>query len=293
VLCSSDLTATRAWQARRARRAEGAEASTDAGEAASVSWAGWSARVGRLVMPVAAVAVVVIAVLALPERDNVVTERDSWQRIGPPLVDAVVEATEDLDGPVLVADVITQANFTYGPYVMAELAEHDVDFVVDGPTLPRQVGPERKVGPGNEPVAELLILQAPDPAIQGEVIYNNNGLPPGQEEEMAELTAQLEEDGRTRGPLQLSDEARQFVEEHLPGHMDELQAYMNADPLTPDDLLQANNLAFGRPLHWSDGGQLDSDAIARWAHYYSERVMSRVVVYLRPFPPPPGAATPS
>lgn len=279
VWFSLGLTAARAWSARRARHLEEGRSSLLARS--------WWPRVGSVVLPLTAVAAVVIAVFAVPYRDNVVTDRESWQRTGPSLVDAVLDAVDDVDGPVLVVDVLSQSNYTYAPYVMAELAEHDVDFLVANATLARQVGRHRAVSPGREPVAELWIMQAPDPLLGGETIFTASGLPDGLEEEMVELTAQIEEDIAARGPLELSDEARDFVAKYIPDHLDDLEAAVAQRPLTPETVLLANNYAFGRPLLWSDGTRLDGDMIERWAHLDSERVVSRVVVVLRPVPAPP------
>jgi hypothetical protein len=243
--------------------------------------------VGQVVLPLTAVAAAIVGVLAFPYRDNVVTDRESWRRTGPPLVDAVLAAARDVDGPVLVVDVLSQSNYVYAPYVMAELAEHDIDFVVANPTLARQVGYHREAGPGTEPVAELWIMQAPDPALGGETLFTASGLPEGQEKEMDRLTARIEEDIRTRGPLRMSDEARDFVTEYIPDHLDDLQAAVDVRPLTPEGVLLANNYAFGRPLLWQDGTPLDGEMVERWAHLDRERVVSRVVVVLRPVPAAP------
>jgi len=281
VWFSLGLTAARAWSARRARH-------LDEGRSSLLARTWWP-RLGSVVLPATAVAAVVIGVFVVPFRDNVVTDRASWQRTGPPLVDAVLEAVEDVDGPVLVVDVISQSNYTFAPYVMAELADHDIEFLVANATLARQVGRPRAVSPGREPVAELWIMQYPDPLLGGETIFTASGLPGGLEEEMNDLTDQIEDDIRARGHLQISDEARDFVTKYIPDHVDDLEAAVAQDPLTPEGVVLANNYAFGRPLTWSDGTPLDRDMLERWAHLDQERVVSRVVVVLRPVPPPGSA----
>ncbi|HEY8546144.1 MAG TPA: hypothetical protein VIL36_13890 [Acidimicrobiales bacterium] len=278
VWCSLGLTAVRAWSARRARHLREGRASVLARP--------WWPRLGSAVPPVAALAALVVVVFAAPYRDNHVLDREPWQRTGPRLVDAVLDAVDDLDGPVLVAETLSQSNYAYGPYVMAELAEHDIDFVVANPTIARQVGEHRSVAPGDDPVAELLILQYPDPNLGGETIFSASGLPGGLDEAMDELTARLEEDIREHGHLEVTDEAHDFVATNAPELLDGLEAALAQDPLTPEGVVLANNYAFGRPLRWQDGTPLDQDLVARWAKLDRERDESRVIVVLRPLPAP-------
>ena len=278
---SLGLAATRAVLARRATRPsrEGA----------------WLPRVGRAVLPVTSVAVVAIAVFAVPHRDNVVADREAWQETAPPLIDAVMEAVDGVDGPVMVMDALSQPNFTYGPMLLAEFAEHDVDFLVEGPTLARQAGGHRSPRPGHEPAAELWILPTTETTFDGELVYFESGLPAAEEADMLAATAQLEEEGRTRGRLHLSPEARDFVNEHLPNLLDDIEGLLVRQPLTPRIMRDAGNLTFGRPLLWDDGGELDRDLVVRWAKYDTANVDGSVAVYLRrlsPAPPaPPGDGT--
>ena len=285
VWFSIGLTAARAWAARRARAraAAPADADADAGTAA-VAEPVWARRVERGLLPAMAVLVVVIAVGAVPHRDNVRADRDSWQRTGPPLIDAVIDRVDDLDGPVVIMEVVSQASYTYGPMLMAEMAERDVDFLVGGDALVRQVGAHRAPGPGHRPVAELWILPLPDPDLGGEVVYASSGLGPSKEAELDEVLAALDDEIGAHESLRLSPEAEAYALETSPELMGVISEKLATRPLTPQVLHEVNDFVFHRPLLWEDGEPLDRELVERWGQIEHDRSDSRAVVYLRMLP---------
>ena len=277
VWFSIGLTAARAWAARRAT-ALGTDA--EDGKPAPV----WARRLERGVLPAMAVLVVVIAVGAVPHRDNLPADRDSWQRTGPPLIDTVVDRLDGLDGPVIIKEIVSQASFTYGPMLMARLAEEDIDFLVDGDVAIRQVGAHRAETPGHRPVAELWILSAPDPGFDGELLYASTGLRPSREAEMEKVSAEVDEEITAHESLRLSAEAEAYIMKNLPDHMGAIQQKLATRPITPQILRDLDAFAFHRPLLWEDGEPLDRELVDRWGQLQLDREFSRAVVYLRTLP---------
>lgn len=283
VWFSIGLTAARAWAARRAKAQADAPVDADA-DADAPAPRVWTRRIERGLLPAMAVLVVLIAVGAVPHRDNIPADRDSWQLTGPPLVDAVLDRVDDLDGPVVFKEVVSQASYTYAPMLMAEMAEQDVAFLVDGDAVIRQVGGHRGATPGSRPVAELWILSSADPAFDGELIYTGTGLRPSREAEIEKVSAEIDEEIAAHESLRLSAEAEAYIMENLPDHMGVVQEKLATRPITADILRQLDAFAFHRPLLWEDGEPLDRELVDRWGQLELDREYSRAVVYLRMLP---------
>lgn len=240
----------------------------------------------RVVLPALTALVVVIALATIPQRDTSVVERDGWQERAHPIVDAVVAAVDDLHGPVLLHQTVTEANFTYGPLLMAELAQRNIPFLVDDPTLIRQVGAHRAATPQNEPAAVLQLVQIPDDTINGgTILYQDDGLSPAEARELDKLTDQLtrqaERHAATDEHLTLSPQANAYVKEVHPEKVATVRDKARTRPLTPRLLAEIDDTVGGRPLRWSNGEALDQRKVQRWAELDDRHSHNQVVVYLR------------
>lgn len=263
VWFSLGLAATRAWIDRRAKRAAVPRRRSAA----------------HFVMPATALAAVVVGAGFTPYRDNVYFDRTPLQRNIHPLLDAVMAEARDVDGPILVSNVATMANFTYSPMIMAKFAEEDIDFVVDDPVLARQVGGHRAVWPGHQPVAELWILQMVDPTMRGELIYLGSQMPQAAADEMAKIEKDLAGEGRHPGPLRLSALARQFLRKYTPDDEADVEQRLAAGRYTPTELNELNRKVYAAPLRWADGSDLDLRELQRWNQLDKQRESRSVAVY--------------
>lgn len=229
--------------------------------------------------------VLVIAVATVPHRDTSFVERDGWQERAQPVVDAVLGAVDDLDGPVLIRGTVTEANFTYAPLLMAELVDHGRGFLVDDATVIRQVGAHRAVRGDRRPVAEVWLVQVPDETIGGRILYQDGGLAPAEAAELDDLTRQLTADARRHADdtLELSSAARAYVEEVHPEDVAKVQDQAATRPLTPQLMAEIDDTVGGKPLRWSDrrSDALDHVQVARWRKLTRQRDHNQVVVYLK------------
>lgn len=264
---SIGLTLVRAWIARREGRATPATV--------------WASRLRRAVLPGTAALVVVTAIGAVPHRDNIVADRDSWQRVAPQLIDTVMDEVEQIDGPVQVMDALSQSSYTYGPVLIAEFAERDVDFLVEGLDMVRQVGAHRAPTPGHQPVAQVWILPSEDPSFDGEMIFGHSGLESDDQAEYAQVEAEIQDEISEGGSLSVSPEARRAVDASAPAYLQVIEQRLQVRPLTPKVLHELDDMVFGEPLLWENGERLDRDNVVRWADLERSRLSSQVYVYLR------------
>jgi hypothetical protein len=187
---------------------------------------------------------------------------------------------------VLIRATITEANFTYAPLLMAELADHDRLFLVDDPTIIRQVGAHRAVTPARRPVAEVWLVQVRDETIGGRILYEDDGLSRAEARELRSLTRSLDALARRHrdDPLALSPEARAHVEEAHPEKVAEVQVQATTRPLTPQLMAQIDDTVGGERVVWRGGGRdvaLDHRRVARWRTLTQRRDHNEVVVYLK------------
>lgn len=270
VWFSLGFAASRAWIDRRAKRAVVTNGGSASGNRRSAA---------RFVMPATALVAVLVGVGFTPSRDNVYFDRTPLQRSIHPLIDAVIAEAREVDGPILVANVATMANFTYSPMIMARFAEDGVDFVVDDAVLARQVGGHRAVSPGHEPVAELWILQNIDPTMGGELIYLGDQMPEAAADEMAQIENDLAGEGRHPGPLRLSSLARQFLRKYTPDDEAEVERRLAAGHYTPTELNELYRMVYAAPLLWADGSEFDLLELQRWNQLDKQRESNSVAVY--------------
>jgi hypothetical protein len=194
------------------------------------------------------------------------------------MLDVVMEEARTVDGPILIVNVLSNANFTYNPTIMAEFAEAGIEFVVDDPVLIRQVGAHR-AAVRHEPVAELWLSQYPDPSIDGELIYTATDLPIAEAERMEQAESEIADQIATRGLLHLSPDARTYLETVTPELLDDVEARLAAGDYSVKEVGQLYRDVYGTPLLWDDGEALDGKLLARWHELDRKREQNSVSVY--------------
>jgi hypothetical protein len=148
----------------------------------------------------------------LPASDNGgVAERERWQVTSDALVSAAVEAVGD-ERPVLVDYVSNRAGPTFGPAIMARLADEGIPFVVDRPSLARQVGFHRLL-PDDDQAPVSLVLTDDIGAVpaNGELVFHAPGLTPGEQARYDEAAAALDR-LNARDGVHLTAEARAVLD---------------------------------------------------------------------------------
>jgi hypothetical protein len=142
----------------------------------------------------------------LPASDNGgIPGRERWQDPSDALVAAAVAAVGD-ERPVLVDGSDNYATYTFAPAIMARLADEGIPFVVDRPSIARQVGFHRLVLDGAA-VRLLLTNDIADAPDGGELVFHTTGLTPGERARYEEAVAALDR-LNARGGVHLTVEAR-------------------------------------------------------------------------------------
>ncbi|HET9611462.1 MAG TPA: hypothetical protein VFP06_17750, partial [Acidimicrobiales bacterium] len=167
----------------------------------------------RPVLAVLAAVCLVAGVGTLPASDNGgVPERERWQVTSDALVSAAVDAVGESERPVLVDHSVSYASYTFAPAIMARLADEGIPFVVDRPSLARQVGFHRLLPEDEEAPVRLVLsdgVDAPPPG--GELVFHATGLTPGEQARYDEAVAALDR-VNARDGVDLTAEARAVLD---------------------------------------------------------------------------------